>query len=326
MTVAIVFNEQSHLESEQLQVLGSLVMRIFTGAAFVVCRGYGHQYIEGATVLTVEDNQDYKQRLSTMVRTLLSHQPDYLVSVGGDGLASYIASTVVVMGSKVTMLGIAAGTANVGPIVSFSIEQLSRLQFSDLSAVAVDGISVSDESGYLGIGFNDVILGNSFLGTEAGVCCNLSVEELLIHRKRVPIEVGKRIGTKEFCVRLDGQEQPFFNSIPIAQVVITPLQFDRLYGRAILGGLCMGRDAQPLAAVGLSSRNVVNASPDTWAFRGFTAIQHLVFSKDSEVTLSYLGPDAHIIIDGNPFIRKGTVRIALVPGAITALKLKGDLL
>ncbi|MDY0289007.1 MAG: hypothetical protein RBR15_09315 [Sphaerochaeta sp.] len=265
-------------------------------------------------------------RLATMVRTLLSHQPDYLVSVGGDGLASYIASTVVAMGSKVTLLGIAAGTANVGPIVSFPFEQISRLQLSDLEAVPIDGISVSDESGYLGIGFNDVILGNSFLGTESGVCCNLSVEELLVHQKRVPIEVGRRIVTEEFSVALDGQGQTFFTAVPIEQIVISPLQFDRLYGRAVLGGLCLGRDAQHLAAIGIASRNVVDANPMAWGFSGFTAIQHLVFSKDREVVLSSLGPDAHIIIDGNPFLRKGAVRVALVPGAIKAMKLKGVLI
>lgn len=326
MTVAIVFNEHSHLEKRQLHALGSLVMQFFLGATFVVCRGYGHQYIDGATVLRVEEDQDYKRRLATMVRTLLSHQPDYLVSVGGDGLASYIASTVVAMGSKVTLLGIAAGTANVGPIVSFSFDQLSRLQLSDLEAVPIDGISVSDESGYLGVGFNDVILGNSFLGTEDGVCCNLSVEELLIHQRRVSIEVGRRIVTEEFSVALDGQGHTFFTALPIEQIVISPLQFDRLYGRAVLGGLCLGRDAQHLAAIGLSSRNVVDANPEAWGFNGFTAIQHLVFSKDREITFSNLGPDAHIIIDGNPFLRKGTVQVALVPGAIKAMKLKGVLI
>lgn len=326
MTVAIVFNEHSHLETKQLQVLGSLVQRIFLGATFVTCRGYGHQYIVGATELMVEDNVDYKMRLATMVRTLLSHDPDYLVSIGGDGLASYIASAVVATGNKVSLLGIAAGTANVGPIVSFTMEQLSRLQLSDLEAVPIDGITVSDDSGYLGVGFNDVILGNSFLGTKDGGCSNFSVEELLIHQRRVPIEVGTRVVTKGFSVLVDGQERSFFSSLPIAQIVISPLQFDRLYGRAVFGGLCLGRDSEHLAALGLSTRNVVDSRSEAWNYKDFTAIQHLVFPEGCVLTLSQLGVDAHIIIDGNPFLREGTVRVALVPGAVRALKLKGGLL
>lgn len=323
MTVAVVFNEHSHLKAEQLQALGSQVSRFFLGATFIACQGYGHQYIEGAIVLTVEDGLDYKMRLAMMVRTLLSHKPDYLVSVGGDGLASYIASAVVATASKVTLLGIAAGTANVGPIVSLSGEQLSHLKLSDLKAVPLDGIFISDDSGPLGVGFNDVIFGNSFLGTEDGVCCNLSVEELLIHQRRVPIEVGTRIVTKEFSVLVDGQSQSFVISAPIAQIVVTPLQFDRLYGRAIFGGLCLGRESQSLGALGLCTRNVVDSSPDAWAYRGFTAIQHLVFPPGCEITLARLGSDAHIIIDGNPFLRRGDVHVSLLQGAVRALKPKG---
>lgn len=326
MTVAVVFNEHSHLKVEQLQALGSLVSRFFLGATFIACQGYGHQYIEGATVLTVEDGLDYKMRLAMMVRTLLSHKPDYLVSVGGDGLASYVASAVVATASKVVLFGIAAGTANVGPIVSFSPGQLSRLKLSDLEAVPIDGISVSDDSGPLGVGFNDVIFGNSFLGTEDGVCCNLSVEELLIHQRRVPIGVGTRIVTKDFSVQVDGQQQSFSVSADIAQVVVTPLQFDRLYGRAILGGLCLGRDAQSLGALGLCTRNVVDVSSDAWNFKGFTGIQHLVFPPGCEIKLSHLGPDAHIIIDGNPFLRRGDVQVSLLQGAVRALKPKGIML
>ena len=325
MTVAVVFNEHSHLKVEQLQALGSQVLRFFMGATFIACQGYGHQYIAGTTVLAVEDNLDYKRRLAMMVRTLLSHKPDYLVSIGGDGLASYIASTVVATASKVTLLGMAAGTANVGPIVSFSYEQLSRLKLSDLEAVPIDGISVSDDSGPLGVGFNDVIFGNSFLGTEEGVCCNLSVEELLIHQRRVPIEVGTRIVSKDFSVRVDGQLQSYPLSAPIAQIVVTPLQFDRLYGRAIFGSLCLGRDAQSLGALGLCTRNIVDSSPDAWTYRGFTGIQHLVFPSGCEVKLSHLGADAHIIIDGNPFLRKGDVHVSLLQGAVRALKPKGGM-
>ena len=326
MTVAIVFNEHSHLEIQQLQTFGSLVMQLFNDATFMVCQGYGDQYVAGATVLEVKKTLDYKSRLASMVHTLLSNNPEYLVSVGGDGLASYIASTVVTTGSTVTLLGIAAGTANVGPIVSFTLEQLSRLQFSDLEAVPIDGIVVSDDTGYLGIGFNDVILGNSFLGTQGGVCCNFSVEELLIHQRRVPIEVGTRIVTKELTILVDGEERAFFSSVPVEQIVISPLQFDRLYGRAVFGGLCLGRDSKPLAALGLSSRNVVDCNPNAWGYTGFTAIQHMVFPQGCEVALSHLGSDAHIIIDGNPFLREGIVRVSLVPGAIKALKLKKGLL
>ncbi|MGH0052168.1 MAG: diacylglycerol kinase family protein, partial [Sphaerochaetaceae bacterium] len=242
MNVAVVFNEHSHLSVEHLAALGRRIQKLFTGASFVTCRGFGHTYIEDSSVLEVGRVLDYKQRITMMVQTLLQKKPDYVVSVGGDGLASYIASTIAKKAEHVVMLGIAAGTANVGPIVSFSLDELNSLTFADLEVVSIDGIEVVDETGYLGLGFNDVILGNSFLGTEHGTCCNLSVESLLIHGERVPVKVGKRITTERFMVVIDGHPKQLFSQLPIAQIVVTPLQFDKLYGRAIFGGLCLGHD------------------------------------------------------------------------------------
>lgn len=325
MTVAVVFNQQASLPLHQLEALGFSLMQFFQGSSFVVCRGYGHQYLAGATVREVDDNPDYKVRLAMMVDTLLSANPDYLVSIGGDGLASYIASQIVRRKAQVTLLGIAAGTANVGPIVSYTAEAFAKLEPSDLEEVTIDGVAVSDESGFLGIGFNDVILGNSFLGTEDGVCCNLSVEALLLQGKRVPIQVGKRITGDDFAITVDGVQKAFHVGVPIEQIVISSLQFDKLYGRAILGALCLGRDRQSLAAVGLCSRNVVDCNPESWNYNGFTTAQHLIIPAHSLVEFSSLGPDAHIVIDGNPFLRKGKVTCSLIPGVVKALKLKRGL-
>ncbi len=325
MTVAIVFNKQSSLTSHQLEALGSSIMQFFQGSSFVACRGYGHHYVAGATVLEVEEHSDYKTQLAAMVDSLLAAKITHLVTVGGDGLASYIASQLIRRKAQVTLLGIAAGTANVGPIVSYTAEEFASLKPSDLEEVAIDGIAVSDESGFLGVGFNDVILGNSFLGTEDGVCCNLSVEELLLHNKRVPISVGKHVVSDQFSITVDGKKKDFDASVPIEQIVISSMQFDQLYGRAIMGALCLGKDRECLGAVGLCSRNVVDCNPESWNYSGFTTMQHLVFSEQSRVEFSSLGPDAHIVIDGNPFLRHGKVTCTLLGGAVKALKHKRGL-
>lgn len=322
MTVAIAFNQHSSLPLHQLEALGSSIMQFFQGASFVVCRGYGHHYCPAAEILEIERQSDYKAQLAVMVDALLAKNPTYLVSVGGDGLASYIASQIVRRKAEVILLGIAAGTANVGPIVSCSPEEFGKLEPSDLAVASIDGVAVSDESGFLGVGFNDVILGNSFLGTENGVCCNLSVEELLLHDARVPIQVGKRLVTDQFSITVDGVQKVYNGGVPVEQIVITPLQFDRLYGRAIFGGLCLGRERESLAAVGLCSRNVVDCNPEARNYSDFTTIQHLVVPANSSVEFAFLGPDAHIIIDGNPFLRNGKVICSLIPGVVKALKHK----
>ncbi|MDI9429291.1 MAG: hypothetical protein QM434_05305, partial [Spirochaetota bacterium] len=75
--------------------------------------------------------------------------------------------------------------------------------------------------------------------------------------------------------------------------------------------------------VGLISGNVVNSDPRSWESDDFTAIQHLLFTAGETVTFDGLGPDAHIVIDGNPYIRRGAVSCTVMTGAIHALKPKG---
>ncbi len=274
-------------------------------------------------VLEIDQRLEHKAKIAAIAEALLASGPTHLVSVGGDGLASYLAMHISGRETKPIMLAIAAGTANVGPIVSFTAEQLNTLDLSSLQEVAIDAIAVSDENGFLGLGFNDVILGNTFLGTEGEVCRNLSVEELLLRGKRVATAVGDRITADGFVVSVDGVPRAFNSSVPIAQIVISPLQFDRLYGRAIFGSLCHGKNSAALGAVGLISRNVVDSDPSSWDHDDFTAIQHLLFTVGETVTFDGLGSDAHIVIDGNPHIRREVVTCTVRAGAIRALKPKG---
>ena len=323
MKVAVVYNKHSPLPPPRLEAIGGQIMRIFDGATFIVCRGYGDGYLRGAEVAEIDQQTDHKAKIAAIADALLQTGPSYLVSVGGDGLASYLGTYISGRPAMPTMVGIAAGTANVGPIVTFTEEDLNTLDRTSLQEVSIDAIAVSDESGFHALGFNDVILANTFLGTEGGVCHNLSVEELLLRGNRVAAPVGKRITAKGFSVTVDGVLRPVNPAVPIAQIVISPLQFDRLYGRAIFGRLCQGRGASPLAAVGLISHNVVDSDPRSWQSDDFTTIQHILCAPGEQVTFSGLGPDAHIVADGNPFIRVGAVTCSLVAGAIRALKIKG---
>ena len=70
---------------------------------------------------------------------------------------------------------------------------------------------------------------------------------------------------------------------------------------------------------------IVNSDPATWNYRGAVSTTHVCFTEKDVLEFSGLGDDAHIIIDGNPFIRK-TDRLSfrIVPWACTALWDMGD--
>ena len=73
--------------------------------------GFGGEQL--SRCILPEEAEGYVPRLNAAVKALLSAGPDLLVTVGGDGAAAYAAECLIAEGSKVPLLGIGAGTANV---------------------------------------------------------------------------------------------------------------------------------------------------------------------------------------------------------------------
>ncbi|HEY9055083.1 MAG TPA: hypothetical protein VIO60_09715, partial [Rectinemataceae bacterium] len=57
---------------------------------------------------------------------------------------------------------------------------------------------------------------------------------------------------------------------------------------------------------------VVAAGTPEKSFGEFASCSQLIFSAGDIMELSGLGPDAHIIVDGNPYLRRGE-RLGLLP-------------
>jgi hypothetical protein len=249
---------------------------------------------------------------------------DVLVTVGGDGLASYAADVIIrcrAKGRNIPMLGIAAGTANVGPVVSFSGDELEGLRWEDLESIDVDGVEVSDDGLHLGYGFNDIVLGDTFLATVGGETKNISVTAMVSDNTSQVKTPGTNMVSRDFSVRLGEKTIPLGEGPEeIRQIIVSPLQFDRRYGRAVMGALCCG-EGPGLAALALAGRVIVDSDPGSWEEPSFVTVRHLLFNKDELLSLRGLGEDAHIVIDGNPFIRRGDVLyFRSAAGAVSVLK------
>jgi hypothetical protein len=332
MLAGVLFNRDSHQSSEKLSRIGKEIESLLRHHRMVVHPVYGARYLPAAQ--QVEDTgtgKGYKEELRMAVIALIRAGAEVIITVGGDGLASYTADAAIAFAGGKTpipaLLGIAAGTANVGPIVSLNADDLPAVRWEDLKPVPTDAVEVWDGQTHVGYGFNDVILGNSLLATLEGKVCNVSVQSLVEFDRLEPVDCGVRIAAPSFQVLLNGQPIPWGNDSRddpsrIKQIVVSPLQFDRCYGRAILGGLCCGdQDMAGQAALGLCSRAVVDSNPAHWQEPGFISIAHLLFSPGDTVTLSGLGADAHIVIDGNPWLRTTeTLMFQSIPGAVTVLR------
>ncbi len=298
----------------------------------IICHeSYGSQYLHNPSVILraadPECKMSYKDSLRQAVLNMLGHKPELMITVGGDGLATYLANALISKGGSertyadIPIIGIAAGTANVGPIVSVTPQMLPTFDLDELDFIPTAAVLVLDGDEPLGYGFNDVIIGNSLLATIDGKTHNIAVEDLVLFDRKTAIIPGERIGHPDFSVELNGEKVPLqghLEGTAIKQIVVSSLQFDSLYGRAIMGALIRGGYERQVAALALCDQVIVNSNISKDTYQKFSTISHLTFTVKDSVTIHALAQDAHVVIDGNPYIRKhDSLTFRLVMDVIT---------
>ncbi len=335
MRVAVIFNRNSSSDNILHAKIGNRLAVVLRHHQAVVHEQYGAGYLPEAAYRILETQTagaDYKAMLRQAVLDLLAYQPEFFITVGGDGLAAYVAEVLITQGgplrtyATVPILGIAAGTANVGPIVSIRPDQLQELDLDALKRIPAGAVQVLDGGQVVGYGFNDVIIGNSLLATIEGETVNISVEELVRYDRKVVIRPGTHIAGDGFQVLLNGSPvamEGYPKPEHIKQIVVASLQFDRLYGRAIMGALVRGGYEGHVAAIGLCDRVIVDSEPSPDADQVFTTMRQLTFTEGDSVVIGSLAEDAHLVIDGNPYLRRyDQLTFHYIPGLVTLCALQ----
>lgn len=264
----------------------------------------------------------YVQTLRASVASLLDWGAKLLICIGGDGLASYVLDAMVSRDGaetpaettagatpkmRVALMGIASGSVNVGPIVTFGPEDIPTLDIDALAATSrksIDAVDVSVDGRHLAYGLNDVVIGNSFLGTLDGVVVNLSASALLRDGVKRMIEPSSNIASGNFRLRKNGAPVAVSMKKP-AQIIASPLGRHEFFGRAVAGVLCNAAFMDGAAALALFDSVIVRAAAPAHGFTDMARSEHLLFGPGDRIELSGLGPDADIIVDGNPYERKG---------------------
>lgn len=293
------------------------------GCTVAVCEGRFEAPIGGAQRLSVPRSRGYVEELSAATRALCNWKPELLVCIGGDGLASYVADAMLASGADIPMTGIAAGTANVGPIIGVQASALcdcAKAATGDFMLARAGAVEARSGGRHLGYGFNDVIIAESFLGTLDGKMVNLSAAAMLADGKKLAAVPAADIVTEDFSVRVDGQRCALPEFLP-KQIVASMLRNGELSGRAMAGVLCSASYAGGLAALALLDTIVVKTGDPDRGFGNFAHSAHMVFGRERCVELSGLAGAAFAIIDGNPWpVSKGTVELAALPDLATVAR------
>ncbi len=119
-----------------------------------------------------------RQQTMTLASNLASRPVDLLLVIGGDGTLADVAYALVgaapasappTMGTAaVPIVGIGAGSTNVGPLITCRGTEVGRLDTHLLETTLLPAVLAKCQGAWLGIGFNDCILGFTVIGTLDG--------------------------------------------------------------------------------------------------------------------------------------------------------------
>ena len=263
--------------------------------------------------------EGYVPRLNAAVKALLSVRPKLLVTVGGDGAAAYAAECLIREGSTVPILGIGAGTANVGPIVSFTANDLPDPEA--LKRVRLGAVEALDAEGrHIAYAFNDLVIGNTFLGTAAdGSAKTYAAKALAARGELVEAAPAKDLFRGTPSMSLDGK--PLDIPFTAAQLAACPIAPDNFYGRTYTGILCYTKDSPFKAAAYVSPHPVVSMEDDDAGISSWRPGAQLLLTEESRLRLDNLNDDVCAVADGNPYLLpEGSVTLHYVPDVIRVLK------
>lgn len=300
-----------------------------------VCRAIDH-FLAGTDVCTATalggglvraprlieaDANGYVPRLQACVDALAAQKPDFYVVAGGDGFAAYVADRLLRTGhARPRILGVAMGTANVGPIIAFSAGNLENTSPETLAFTGCGAIEAFDGNISVAYGFNDIVLGNTILGTLDGKAQAISARAMALEGQKVPETPLEEIA-RNLTVAKNGLRSP--SALPhAAQIVASAMERENLYGRAVSGMLCFAGWQQTRAALLVSERPLVVTDYDPRGFAVPALFEQVMFGAGDEITIEGLLPEALIIADGNPYPRAfGPVSLRYRPGVIQTAKL-----
>ena len=282
--------------------------------------GWGGEEIGGTMLKAPAAEAGYVVSLHAAVDALHERNPAFYLLLGGDGLASYVAGRLVQTGAvRPKILGLAGGTANVGPIIALTMDELKNLSLDQISFVCCDALEARDGERFLALGFNDLVVGNTLLSTMDGQVLTIDALKLARDGVKAPAVPVSSI-SKALHVTKNGKETPGGLVSP-AQAVLSTLQQDNTYGRAVLGVLCAAAGERHAAALVLLDSPVVSFEKYPEGDIAFMTASQLLFRSGDILSLSGLSPEVCLVADGNPFpLENGSLHVRLVENAVMVLE------
>jgi hypothetical protein len=266
------------------------------------------------------------QQSMALARCLVSRQVDLLLVIGGDGTLADVAYALAGHQSGVPILGIGAGSTNAGPLITCQGAEVGSLDISRLEIAPLEAVLIKYQGAWLGIGFNDCVLGFTVLGTLDGQVRDLDAQAKMngINLPGQPAPVGTPLTLIE---RLSPS-----GTVEVARgewvgSVVIGFSNPAFFAKAITGGICLASYRNipagclvtdfPIARIEITREEVLASGP--------LRSQYVSFDETMCIRASGLRAGTVVCADGNPLkiLTPGDqVEFWVRPAAVRAVKSK----
>ncbi|MCZ7361747.1 MAG: diacylglycerol kinase family protein, partial [Candidatus Methanoperedens sp.] len=248
---------------------------------------------------------------------------DAILVVGGDGTMSDVAYSLYESGISTPIIGIGSGSTNAGPLITVKSAELDTLDTDALTVKDVGGILATIRGEKCGLGFNDIVFGDTVLSTLHERVVQVSAADYL-KGKKVPAPPSKA-GTidSEVLIERSGKVIQIHKG-EFGQMFAAPLE-KRYLGKGLAGGTSLAAALGLPAGIAITSEPLINYSIGADDLLNMEPIitRTASFRINDEVLVRGLKDGTSLNIDGNPIIilePDDEVHLSYIPDAAKVLK------
>ncbi|MCX9085173.1 MAG: diacylglycerol kinase family protein [Candidatus Methanoperedens sp.] len=248
---------------------------------------------------------------------------DAILVIGGDGTMSDIAYSLFRSGMDTPIIGIGAGSTNAGPLITAKAKEIDQIDPGKLSLKEVGGILAVLNDKQLGLGFNDIVFGDTILTTIKGKVVQVSAAQFMKGKKIPSPPAMAGTETSEVVIERKGTTKLIHRGL-FGQMFASPLE-ERYLGKGLAGGTSLASALGLPAGIAITSEPLVNYSIVQEEFLEIEPIitKTASFREGDEVIVHGLKEGIYLNIDGNPLAiikPDDEVRLSYIPDAIKILK------
>jgi len=270
-----------------------------------------------------------REQTQALAGEIASRAIDVMIVVGGDGTLADVARAFLNRKFRAPILGVGAGSTNVGRLITCRAERAEQLTLNELEAWNVDCLTASVNGQPLAIGFNDVVLGHTIVGVLDG--------------KRRDLDAGKRMSgdmvpgkprsagcasTRVTRRSVDDQQLLIAEGTWVATVVVGFADAS-FFGKAVTGGICLTTVAGLPAGCIVSDTPLVQIEIDAFTLRQTEPIASRYVSLANGDSIAIEGVTGAVLCaDGNPCRRlepADQVLVSVQCDAVVGVRSRKDL-